>query len=378
VEEIVTGEAVILDLPVAQFPTRMLARIIDMAAQATLFLIVAILVTLATEAAILVTTLVVVLVGYPVALETLSRGRTLGKLALGLRVVADDGGPVRFRQALVRGLAAVVECWSLVGVPALITSMLSARGKRLGDVFAGTFVVRVRTPRSVGSGFQAQAYGTGGYGAGSQPAWFPVEPVLQPWTATLDLAGLREPLAVSAATFLSRYWQLDARTRDQLGRQLASDVIRCLSPLPPPGLPPVAYLNAVLAERRNRDLARLRAASPPPVVPPFTPPFVATSPVVLPPVAPPPVAPPPVAPPPVAPPPVAPPPVAPPSGGVLAATAPPIGSAGGTPTPLPAVTSSTAALPTGAPSVWAPPPADESRPALAGQTPDSNGFTPPT
>ena len=45
-----------------------------------------------------------VFLGYPVAMETLTRGRTLGKMALGLRVVRDDGGPITFRQALVRGL----------------------------------------------------------------------------------------------------------------------------------------------------------------------------------------------------------------------------------------------------------------------------------
>ena len=64
-----------------------------------------------------------------------------------LHVVADDGGPERFRHAFVRGMAGFLECWLLLGVPALITSMLSARGKRLGDIFAGTFVLRERAPR---------------------------------------------------------------------------------------------------------------------------------------------------------------------------------------------------------------------------------------
>jgi uncharacterized RDD family membrane protein YckC len=330
VEEIVTGEAVILDLPVARFPTRMLARIIDMAAQLVLFFAIFFTAALAeisdsldsaATAAVLVTGIVVTLVGYPVALETLSRGRTLGKLALGLRVVADDGGPVRFRQALVRALAGVVECWGLAGIPALITAMLSARGKRLGDIFAGTFVVRMRAPRSAAGryqagayaagGYQAAAYGTGGYqaggyqaggyqaggypaggypaggypaggypaggypaggypaggyGAGFGATGMPADPALQPWAATLDVSGLPESLAASAASYLSRYWQLDARVRDQLGWQLASDIATRVSPPPPPGLPPVAYLNGVLAQRRNRELARLWAVSNPPVV----------------------------------------------------------------------------------------------------------------
>lgn len=267
-EEIVTGEAVVLDLPCARFPTRVLARLIDLAVQALALIAIAIAAAAgagswgmngATGAAVIVTTLVVVLVGYPVAFETLSRGRTLGKLALGLRVVADDGGPVRFRQALVRGLAGTVECWAMAGVPALITSMLSARGKRLGDIFAGTFVLRERAPGTVPSGL----------GGGRYPAQTPVEPALRPWAASLDLSGLPEPLAASAAGYLSRYWQLDDQARDRLGWQLACDISARVSPPPPPGLPPVAYLIAVLAERRNRELARLWATgqATPPVVP---------------------------------------------------------------------------------------------------------------
>lgn len=267
-EEIVTGEAVILDLPCARFPTRTLAHLIDLLVQVVAFIVVATIVAAggsslnqAAAAAILVTALVLVLVGYPVAFETLSRGRTLGKLALGLRVVADDGGPVRFRQALVRALAGAIECWALAGIPALITSMLSAKGKRLGDVFAGTFVLRERAVRPAASPLSAVG-----------PMWgqFPVslvEPALRPWSATLDLSGLPEQLAASVASYLSRYWQLDAQVRDQLGWQLATDVTRRVSPPPPPGLPPVAYLHAVLAERRTRELARLRPAQWPAPMP---------------------------------------------------------------------------------------------------------------
>ena len=91
--------------------------------------------------------LVLIIVGYPVAFETLTRGRSLGKLALGLRVVRDDGGAARFRQALIRGLFEVVEIWILLGVPAIICSLLNSRGKRIGDLAAGTVVVRERTPK---------------------------------------------------------------------------------------------------------------------------------------------------------------------------------------------------------------------------------------
>ena len=278
-EEIVTGEAVVLDLPCARFPARILSRIIDMAVELVLFGVIGILVGIAdannsldsaTVAALFLTGFVLVIVGYPVAFETLSRGRTLGKLALGLRVVADDGGPERFRHALVRALAGAVECWALFGVPALITSMISARGKRLGDIFAGTFVLRERAPRAASTAYlavpaggmagpAAAPYGGGvPYGgAGPGAAMTPIDPALRPWAAALDLSALPDPLATSAASYLSRYWQLNSEPRDLLGQQLAADIAARVSPPPPPGLAPAAYLHAVLAERRNRQLARL-------------------------------------------------------------------------------------------------------------------------
>ena len=274
-EQIVTGEAIVLDLPCARFPARILSRIIDMAVELLLFFIIAVLVGLgmgsgtldsAMSTALIIAGLVLATVGYPVAFETLSRGRTLGKLALGLRVVADDGGPERFRHAFVRGLVGFLECWLLFGVPALITSILSARGKRLGDVFVGTFVLRERAPRSASPAYLGvPAPGMAGPGAvpyaaglgAALAAVAPIDPALRPWAASLDLSALPDALAASAASYLSRYWQLNSAPRDALGQQLAANVAARVSPPPPPGLAPAAYLHSVLAERRNRELARL-------------------------------------------------------------------------------------------------------------------------
>jgi uncharacterized RDD family membrane protein YckC len=269
VEEIVTGEAVILDLPYARFPTRMLAWLLDMLVEIVILVVILILVGVgmatkvlnsASGTAVFIAGLVLVIVGYPVTCETLSRGRTVGKLALGLRVVADDGGPERFRHALVRALAGAIECWSLIGVPALITAMLSARGKRLGDVFAGTFVIRERAPKAAAPfAVPAAAYPGGLSGADRPPhaAAAYIVPSLQTWAASLELSAVPEPLAASAGSYLSRFWQLNETAREQLGQQLAADLAARVSPPPPAGLSPADYLYTVLAERRNRELARL-------------------------------------------------------------------------------------------------------------------------
>jgi uncharacterized RDD family membrane protein YckC len=294
VEEIVTGDAVVLDLPCARFPTRMLARLIDMAVQVPLLITVVLLaVALSTGrdsawgASLLAGGAVLVIVGYPLIFETLSRGRTLGKLALGLRVVGDDGSPERFRQALVRALAGAVECWALLGVPALIASLFSARGRRLGDIFAGTFALRERAPRPAAAAFPASAFP-----ADPAPPFLvdpappspadpaaaapfpapggivpPVTPVLTAWAASLDLSALPDYLAAAAASYLTRYGEFHDRPRQQLGSRLAADIAARVSPPPPPGLPPVYYLGVVLAEHRRRAYARFLASSPPPDAP---------------------------------------------------------------------------------------------------------------
>ena len=249
VAEVVTGEAVVLDVPCARFPSRLLALALDLLIQGSLlfalFLIVGLAVSngggaSATAGAIALTVTVAIVVGYPVLWETLTRGGTPGKFALGLRVVSDDGGPERFRQALVRGLAAVVEIWLLLGCPALICSLLSERGKRLGDVFAGTFVIQRRLPA--------------GQSAATLPA---VSPELALWGAGLEMSGLTDQTAETARRYLARLPELTPAAQAELGERIAGAVRAQVSPLPPPGTPAVAYLSAVLAERRNREHARL-------------------------------------------------------------------------------------------------------------------------
>jgi uncharacterized RDD family membrane protein YckC len=152
-ELLVTGEAVVLGLGPARLPTRVLAFAIDAVVLGTVYVAVALAITLsagslddAAVAALTVASFLLVLVGEPIAVETLSHGRSLGKLACGLRVVRDDGGPIGFRHALVRGAVGVVELLFSFGVIACIASLVSERGRRVGDVFGGTLVVRERVP----------------------------------------------------------------------------------------------------------------------------------------------------------------------------------------------------------------------------------------
>lgn len=255
-EPVVTGDAVVLDVQIAQLPVRAVAALIDITVVFLLYLIGILLFSLtltqldpAFSAAVLIIFTVLALLGYPLVFETATRGRSLGKMAMGLRVVSEDGGPERFRQAFFRALAGVIEIWMLAGGPAVICSLLSAKGKRLGDIFAGTVVVSERAPRM------------------SPPP--PMPPQLAWWASSLQLSGLRPEQAEIARQFLSRAAQLEPMVRDQMAFRITTDVVTQISPPPPPGSPPQLVLAAVLAERHRRELARLQAIPAP--SPPSTP-----------------------------------------------------------------------------------------------------------
>ncbi|MFE3878006.1 RDD family protein [Kitasatospora sp. NPDC059146] len=249
--DLVTGEAVVLDLQTAKLPSRALAIVLDLLIEfAALFvstLVLSIALSGLDSAALAATMLgmtVFFLVALPVMIETLSRGRSVGKAALGLRVVRTDGGPVRFRHSLVRGLVGFFELIAITGAPAVITSTLNADGKRLGDIFAGTVVVRERTPAGAGA-------------AGPLP---PVHPQLLHdmgrELVAMDLSAVPEPLWLAIRQLLVRVGQLEPGVSFRMAAGLAEDLAGRIGNPIPPGLHPAAYLGAVLTERQRREWMR--------------------------------------------------------------------------------------------------------------------------
>lgn len=253
--QLVTGEAVVLDLRLAGVPSRVLAAIVDVTVQG--LALVALTLPLgavlaggssAAGAGVMILVTVIVMLGYPVLMETLVAGRTLGKMALGLRVVRDDGGPIGFRHAITRGLIGLfVEkpgfTWGAAG---LITALLNDKGKRLGDLAAGTVVVQERVVHQRGDDVV-------------------MPPPLAAWASTLDLARLPDDLAESARSYLGRYSSLTPASQAEHGTRIASAIAAVVLPPPPAGIPAWAYLSAVLAERRRRSGYGVHVA---PVAPP--------------------------------------------------------------------------------------------------------------
>ena len=246
VDDLVTGEAVALELPAAGVAVHAVSGAIDVVA--TLLLLwassaVAVVATADSDEALASTAMllavILALLVLPTTLETLTRGRSLGKLALGLRTVRDDAGPIGFRQAFTRALVGVVEIWLLFGIPALVSGLVSARGKRLGDYAAGTYVVRERVRMTI-----------------PPPPAMP--PALAGWAVGADIARLPDGLAMAVRQFLARAAGLSPASRVSIAAELQAEVLRHVAPPPPAGSHPEMVLTAVIADRRRRDSQRLQ------------------------------------------------------------------------------------------------------------------------
>ena len=264
--ELVVAEGVALELRPARLGSRAVALLLDLIVMAVLSLILNVLVrTMAwsgassdTLAGLTIVSLLVVAVGYPLAWETLSAGRSVGKLAVGLRVVRLDGGPERFRHALVRALAFMfadiglpisflggIPTLLLFGLPGAIAVVGSRQGRRLGDLLAGTIVVRERSEA----------------GPGSLP--MPPHPALAQWAATARVQDVPPGLILAARQLLSRVFELDRSAAAELTEELARQVAGYAAPAPPPGVAPYQYLVAVTAERYRRELGTSSSGTSP-------------------------------------------------------------------------------------------------------------------
>jgi uncharacterized RDD family membrane protein YckC len=243
--ELVTGEAVALDLRPASFVLRAAGAAIDYLVYfGSYVLIMILLMTFVFQVgaddaiiqAIGVVGLVLCIVVIPTVVETLSQGKSLGKLAIGARVVRDDGGSIGLRHALIRSLTGVFEVYLTFGGMAAVVGLLNGRAKRLGDLVAGTYSQHERV-----SQYNPPPFGV------------PVE--LAQWSTTADVAKLPDALARRIAQFLSQAGGLTPTTRDLLSRQLADEASIYVAPLPRTSAE--LFLAAVAAMRRDREFRAL-------------------------------------------------------------------------------------------------------------------------
>ncbi|MRG60590.1 RDD family protein [Agromyces sp. CFH 90414] len=241
-DPLVTGEAVALDVRPASALIRAGGTAIDVIVSVVLLVGVVLAINglrldEAAWRAVGISALVVVLVVVPTTVETASRGRSLGKLALGLRVVRDDGGAIGLRHAFVRALTGVLEIYLTFGGLAALVGFLNPSSKRLGDLLAGTHAQVERAPR-----VPTQAFG--------------VPTALLGWATVADVGRLPDTLERRVASFFANVGHLVPASRARVAASLAAEVAPYVEPVP--DAPAELFLAGVVALRRERDLAALR------------------------------------------------------------------------------------------------------------------------
>lgn len=255
--ELVVAEGVALELRPARLGSRAVALLLDLILMAVLYVICDLLLKVMagsgasddTTAALRIVSLLLVAIGYPLLCETVSSGRSVGKLATGLRVVRLDGGPERFRHAMVRAMTLLfadiglpitlisgLPVLILLGLPGAVAVACSRQGRRLGDLLAGTIVVRERSETS----------------PGTMP--MPPHPELARWATTARVQDVPPGLILAARQLLSRVFELDRAAAAELTEELARQVADHVTPHPPRGVAPYQYLVAVTAERYRREV----------------------------------------------------------------------------------------------------------------------------
>lgn len=249
-DELVTGEAVALDLRPTSFVLSAAGAAIDFLVSLVFVLMVVLLASwsglfsaldTASFQAALISLIVLATVVLPTAVETASRGRSLGRLAVGARIVRDDGGAIGFRHAFVRALTGVLEIFFTLGGLAALIGFLSPQSKRLGDLLAGTYSQHERLSRV------------------SEPVWgVPVE--LTTWAQTADVARMPDRLSRRIGRYLADASKLQPASRRRVADELRAEARPYVNPMP--DVDAELLLAAMAAVRRERELEaqRLQAA----------------------------------------------------------------------------------------------------------------------
>lgn len=245
-EGTLTGEAVSLDLHPTGFVLRAAGAVLDIVAYVVVFFIAVMAVGMATSvlytegavmAAVFIILLVTCFVGIPIVVETLTKGKSLGKLAIGGRIVRLDGGAIGLRQAAVRSLVGFFEFFVTLGGAAALSGLLTARTQRLGDLLAGTYCQYERV-------------------TGRVMPLFGIPPELAGWARIVDVARMPTQLSRRITQFLSQATQYDAARRARLAAELATEASAFVAPVPP--VSSELFLAGITVVRREREAEALR------------------------------------------------------------------------------------------------------------------------
>ncbi len=251
---LVAPEGLTVDLVVAGLGSRAAAALIDMVIS-TLALVAVWLVSMviATSSESLAAALMALgafawFFGYATAFEAFGGGRTPGKRMMGIRVLDLQGARASFWRIAVRNALRIIDYLPSSYLVGIVSVLVTERNQRLGDLVAGTIVVRER--------LGDRRPGTGVVGPSSSPALWaaPVAappPALAMQMASWDVSAVTPQDMVALQAFLERRWALPPHVRAGLATDLAGRLYTRVQG-PPVHEGPERFLEWVVYARQNR------------------------------------------------------------------------------------------------------------------------------
>lgn len=230
---IATPEGVVLELILAGLGSRFLARLLDSLIQIGLIIALAIGINSFESSgwleAITIISAFLILFAYDIAFETLNHGRTVGKQAAGIRVVGRTGEPVRFLASAVRNIARILDFLPVFYLVGTVSIIATALDQRVGDLAAGTFVMRDRFP---------------GLARATAPITVTADAV-----ATWDVSAVGPADVRAVHQFLDRRLDLSWPARNYFAADLAQRLAPMVAGIPPHSHPEYVLEGIVVAKQ---------------------------------------------------------------------------------------------------------------------------------
>ncbi len=233
---IATPEGVTIELVLAGLGSRFVARLLDTVIQ--LAIIFALTAGMAITSApgvvraIGIVALFLVLFAYDIPFELLNSGRTIGKMAAGIRVVAGGGEPVAFLGSAIRNILRIADFLPALYAAGAVTMVATRTDQRLGDLAAGTLVVRDKFP--------------GMASLTTAPLSVPADAVM-----TWDVSALDSDDLATIRQFLDRRLMLSWPVRTHFGTALAARVAPMVAGVPYGAHPEYLLEGIVVAKQRR-------------------------------------------------------------------------------------------------------------------------------
>lgn len=240
-----------LDIETAGVASRLLAALIDTLVSVALFFGLAMVATFvgvnspSFATTVVVVGLFVILLVLPVIEQMWLRGRTLGKAVFGLRAVTVDGAPIRFREATLRTMGGLVD--RLIppgGITGLLFVLGTERGQTIGDLLAGTVVIRDPERHQP-----------------TAAVWFPVPGGFEAYAATIDPSAMSNEQYTVVRAFLLRSRTLSDVARAAVAIDLADRLAATVRHQRPAFVHPETFLLCAISRFQRRNFPSYQPAA---------------------------------------------------------------------------------------------------------------------